>query len=55
MKKPILIPSLVTSLVLLAGCSHDPAELLTGPKLSPVGSGLRTQADPIPEIGRAHV
>ena len=52
MKKPILILSLATSLVFLAGCSHDPAELLTGPKLSPVGSGLRTQADPIPVTPR---
>ena len=48
MKKPILI----LSLVLLAGCSHDPAEILTGPKLSPVGSGLRTQAEPIPVTPR---
>ena len=48
MKKPILI----LSLVFLAGCSHDPAELLTGPKLSPVGSGLRAQADPIPVTPR---
>ncbi len=48
MKKPILI----LSLVLLAGCSHDPAEILTGPQVSPVGSGLRTQADPIPVTPR---
>jgi flagellar L-ring protein precursor FlgH len=44
MKKPILI----LSLVFLAGCSHDPAELLTGPQLSPVGTGLKTPAYPIP-------
>jgi flagellar L-ring protein precursor FlgH len=48
MKKPILL----LSLVLLGGCSHDPAELLTGPKLSPVGSGLRAPADPIPVTPR---
>ncbi len=28
------------------------AEVLTGPRLSPVGSGLRTQADPIPVTPR---
>lgn len=50
MKKPILL----LSLVLLGGCSHDPAEILTGPKLSPVGSGLRTPADPIPVTPRLH-
>lgn len=38
--------------LLLAGCYHDPAEVLTGPQLSPVGSGLRTQADPIPVTPR---
>ncbi|MBR0837703.1 flagellar basal body L-ring protein FlgH [Bradyrhizobium manausense] len=48
MKKPILI----LSFVLLAGCSHDPAEVLTGPQVSPVGSGLRSQADPIPVTPR---
>ena len=32
--------------------SHDPAELLNGPNLSPVGSGLRTPADPIPVTPR---
>lgn len=48
MKKPILL----LSLVLLGGCSHDPAEILTGPKLSPVGSGLRTPAEPIPVTPR---
>ena len=46
------LPILILSLLFLAGCSHDPAELLTGPKLSPVGSGLRTQADPIPVTPR---
>jgi flagellar L-ring protein precursor FlgH len=50
MKKPILI----LSLVLLAGCSHDPAEVLNGPQVSPVGSGLRTQVDPIPVTPRVH-
>lgn len=50
MKKPILL----LSLVLLGGCSHDPAEILTGPKLSPVGSGLRTPVDPIPVTPRLH-
>jgi len=45
---------LILSLVLLAGCSHDPAELLTGPKLSPVGSGLRAPAEPIPVTPRMH-
>lgn len=48
MKKSILIPSLL----LLAGCSHDPAEVLTGPLMSPVGSGLRTPAEPIPVTPR---
>ncbi|MDN4999815.1 flagellar basal body L-ring protein FlgH [Bradyrhizobium sp. GCM10027634] len=48
MKQPILI----LSLVLLAGCSHDPAEILTGPQVSPVGSGLRSQAAPIPVTPR---
>jgi flagellar L-ring protein precursor FlgH len=50
MSKPIL--SLLAASVLLAGCYHDPAEILTGPQLSPVGSGLRTQADPIPVTPR---
>ena len=45
-------PFLVLSLLLLAGCSHDPAEILTGPKLSPVGSGLRAPAEPIPVTPR---
>jgi flagellar L-ring protein FlgH len=52
MKKPILILSLVLSSVVLAGCFHDPSEVLTGPQMSPVGSGLRTQADPIPVTPR---
>ena len=52
MKKPILILSLLLSSVLLAGCFNDPAEVLTGPRLSPVGSGLRTQAEPIPVTPR---
>ena len=52
MKKPILILSFVLTSVLLAGCMHDPAEVLTGPQMSPVGSGLRTQADPIPVTPR---
>src|ERR1700750_1962881 len=43
---------LILSLLLLAGCVNDPAEVLTGPRLSPVGSGLRTQADPIPVTPR---
>ena len=43
---------LILSLVVLAGCSHDPAEILTGPKLSPVGSGLRAPAEPIPVTPR---
>lgn len=50
MKKPILI----LSLLLLAGCARDPAEILYGPKLSPVGSGLRTPAEPIPVSPRTH-
>jgi flagellar L-ring protein precursor FlgH len=50
MKKPMLM----LSLVLLAGCSHDPSEVLTGPKMSPVGSGLRTQAEAIPVTPRVH-
>ena len=52
MKKPILILWLVLASVLLAGCFHDPSEVLTGPQMSPVGSGLRTQADPIPVTPR---
>ncbi|PJG55123.1 flagellar biosynthesis protein FlgH [Bradyrhizobium forestalis] len=52
MNKPILILSLLAASVLLAGCFHDPAEVLTGPQMSPVGSGLRTQADPIPVTPR---
>ena len=52
MKKPILILPLAMASVLLAGCFHDPAEVLTGPQMSPVGSGLRTQADPIPVTPR---
>lgn len=52
MNKPILILSLLVSSVLLAGCYHDPAEVLTGPQMSPVGSGLRMQADPIPVTPR---
>ncbi|WP_027556641.1 flagellar basal body L-ring protein FlgH [Bradyrhizobium sp. Cp5.3] len=44
MKKPMLI----LSLVILGGCAQDPSEVLYGPQLSPVGSGLRTPADPIP-------
>lgn len=47
-------PCLILSLLLLTGCSHDPAEILTGPKLSPVGSGLRTPAEPIPVTPRMH-
>ncbi|KRP88342.1 MULTISPECIES: flagellar basal body L-ring protein FlgH [Bradyrhizobium] len=52
MTKPILILSLLAASVLLAGCFHDPAEVLTGPQMSPVGSGLRMQADPIPVTPR---
>ncbi|WP_407117655.1 flagellar basal body L-ring protein FlgH [Bradyrhizobium sp. LMG 9283] len=52
MNKPILILSLLAASVFLAGCFHDPAEVLTGPQMSPVGSGLRTQADPIPVTPR---
>ncbi len=52
MNKPILIPSLLLASVVLAGCYHDPAEILTGPQMSPVGSGLRMQADPIPVTPR---
>lgn len=52
MNKPILIPSLLLASVVLAGCFHDPAEVLTGPQMSPVGSGLRMQADPIPVTPR---
>ncbi|UPK28636.1 flagellar basal body L-ring protein FlgH [Bradyrhizobium sp. 195] len=50
MKKPILILPLAS--MLLAGCFHDPSEVLTGPQMSPVGAGLRTQADPIPVTPR---
>ncbi|KYK49835.1 flagellar basal body L-ring protein FlgH [Bradyrhizobium diversitatis] len=52
MNKPILIPSLLLASVVLAGCYHDPAEILIGPQMSPVGSGLRMQADPIPVTPR---
>ncbi|MCA1409966.1 flagellar basal body L-ring protein FlgH [Bradyrhizobium sp. NBAIM20] len=52
MTKPILILSLLAASVILAGCFHDPAEVLTGPQMSPVGSGLRMQADPIPVTPR---
>ncbi|MCA1373665.1 MULTISPECIES: flagellar basal body L-ring protein FlgH [unclassified Bradyrhizobium] len=52
MTKPILILSLLAASVLVAGCYHDPAEVLTGPQMSPVGSGLRMQADPIPVTPR---
>jgi flagellar L-ring protein precursor FlgH len=52
MKNPILILTLLLSSMLLAGCLHDPAEVLTGPQVSPVGSGLRSQADPIPVTPR---
>jgi flagellar L-ring protein precursor FlgH len=48
MKKSILI----LSLLVLTGCVHDPAEILNGPQMSPVGSGVRTQADPIPVTPR---
>ncbi len=48
------LPILILSLLLLAGCSHDSAEILNGPQLSPVGTGLRTQADPIPVTPRMH-
>jgi flagellar L-ring protein precursor FlgH len=48
MKKSFLI----LSLLVLTGCGHDPAEILTGPQMSPVGSGVRTQADPIPVTPR---
>jgi len=50
MKKPMLI----FSLMLLSGCAQDPSEVLRGPQLSPVGTGLRTQAYPIPVTPRAH-
>ena len=43
---------LILPLLMLAGCVGDPAEVLTGPRLSPVGSGLRSQADPIPVTPR---
>ncbi|WP_440642202.1 flagellar basal body L-ring protein FlgH [Bradyrhizobium sp. PUT101] len=52
MNKPILILSLLAASVFLAGCFHDPAEVLTGPQMSPVGSGLRMRADPIPVTPR---
>ncbi|MFK4385088.1 flagellar basal body L-ring protein FlgH [Bradyrhizobium sp. USDA 223] len=52
MNRPILILSLLAASVFLAGCFHDPAEVLTGPQMSPVGSGLRMQADPIPVTPR---
>ncbi len=52
MNKPVLILLLLPACVVLAGCFHDPAEVLTGPKMSPVGSGLRMQADPIPVTPR---
>ncbi|MGY3149745.1 flagellar L-ring protein precursor FlgH [Bradyrhizobium sp. USDA 3397] len=52
MNRQILILSLLAASVLLAGCFHDPAEVLTGPQMSPVGSGLRMQADPIPVTPR---
>ena len=50
MKKPLLI----ISLMLLSGCAQDPSEVLRGPQLSPVGTGLRTQAYPIPVTPRVH-
>jgi flagellar L-ring protein precursor FlgH len=50
MKKPML----VLSLMLLGGCAQDPSEVLRGPQLSPVGTGLRTQAYPIPVTSHAH-
>jgi flagellar L-ring protein precursor FlgH len=50
MKKPMLI----FSLMLLSGCAQDPSEVLRGPQLSPVGTGLRTQAYPIPVTPRVH-
>ncbi|MEY9358779.1 putative lipoprotein YajG [Bradyrhizobium yuanmingense] len=34
MTKPILILSLLAASVILAGCFHDPAEVLTGPQMS---------------------
>lgn len=43
---------LILPLLMLTGCIGDPAEVLTGPRLSPVGTGLRTQADPIPVTPR---
>ena len=52
MTKPIRIRPLILASVLLAGCLHDPSEVLNGPQMSPVGSGLRTQADPIPVTPR---
>jgi len=48
MKKSFLI----LSLLVLTGCGHDPAEIVTGPQMSPVGSGVRTQADPSPVTPR---
>jgi flagellar L-ring protein precursor FlgH len=45
-------PMLMLALVVLGGCSHDPAEILTGPQLSPVGDGLRTPSYPIPVTPR---
>lgn len=50
MKKPML----VLSLMLLGGCAQDPSEVLRGPQLSPVGTGLRTQAYPIPVTSHGH-
>ena len=44
MKKPMLM----LSFVLLSGCAQDPSDILRGPRLSPVGDGLRTSAYPIP-------
>jgi len=48
MKKPMLL----FSLMLLSGCAQDPSEVLRGPQLSPVGTGLRAQAYPIPTTPR---
>jgi flagellar L-ring protein precursor FlgH len=48
MKKPMLI----LALLFLSGCAQDPAEILHGPQLSPVGDGLKTPSYPIPVTPR---
>jgi flagellar L-ring protein FlgH len=45
-------PMLIFSLMLLSGCAQDPSEVLRGPQLSPIGTGLKTQAYAIPATPR---